>query len=183
ARDDGALFFIHAAKPARVPISDAPEHAVVERGLVGENIMADLAARLVRDRGAALVIDYGHALSGTGDTLQAVRRHQFADIFAEPGEADLTAHVDFAQLKATALANDAHVYGPATQGAFLRALGIEARAHTLASRASASQCSDIQAALQRLTSAGEDGMGELFKVLAVTDPQMPRPPGFEGNRE
>ena len=139
ARDDGALFFIHAAKPAHTILRDAPDNAVLERGLIGERIMADLAARLVRDRGAALIIDYGHARSGVGDTLQAVRNHQFADIFAEPGEADLTAHVDFAQLKATALANDAHAYGAATQGVFLRALGIEARAHTLASRASASQ--------------------------------------------
>lgn len=152
--------------------------AVLERCAAGENVMAFLARRVAADGGAALVIDYGHAHSGFGDTLQAVRRHAFADIFAEPGEADLTAHVDFARLAAIAEQHGARAARPVTQGAFLRALGIDARADALARRANDSQRADIGAALQRLTGAGADGMGELFKVMAVTHPRLPTPPGF-----
>lgn len=168
---------LHTEPDAKINLT-AGENAVLERCLAGEKIMAALAARLAQHGGAALLIDYGHMHSGVGDTLQAIRRHAFADIFAEPGEADLTAHVDFARLKAIAEKNGVHTAGPVTQGVFLRGLGIEPRAHALAMRASEEQRADIRAALQRLTGVDDNGMGELFKVMAVTHPQLPPPPGF-----
>jgi NADH dehydrogenase [ubiquinone] 1 alpha subcomplex assembly factor 7 len=157
---------------------EAPEGEVLEIAAAGIPVMRALAARIVAAGGAALAIDYGHARTGFADTLQAVRRHAFADPLEDPGEADVTAHVDFAQLAAAARAAGALVHGPATQGAFLRALGIEARARALAARASAKQAEEIGAALQRLAGEGEDDMGVLFKAMAVTHPRLAQSPGF-----
>ncbi|MGL4813153.1 MAG: class I SAM-dependent methyltransferase, partial [Beijerinckiaceae bacterium] len=150
----------------------ASEGAIREVCAAGETVMAEIAARLVSDGGSALVIDYGHSDSGFGDTLQAVRRHAFADVFAEPGEADLTGHVDFARLRTIAQHMGASSFGPVTQGDFLRAMGIEARAEKLSARANDVQRADIAMALQRLTAADRDSMGVLFKVMALAQPNV-----------
>lgn len=136
-----------------------------------------VARRLVRDGGAALVIDYGHARSAVGDTLQAVRAHQPVDVLETLGEADLTAHVDFAALARTVNQAGARAHGPTTQGAFLTALGVEQRAARLSSGATPAQRSDIETAKARLIGAHE--MGTLFKVAAWTAQNAAPPPGFE----
>jgi SAM-dependent MidA family methyltransferase len=140
--------------------------------------MGRLAARLAAQGGAALIIDYGHARSGFGDTLQAVRDHAYADPLADPGEADLTAHVDFALLASAGRSAGATVLGPVLQGDFLRALGIDARAAALKGRATPAQGDAIDAAVARLTGTGEGQMGELFKVLGLGAPDLPLLPGF-----
>jgi SAM-dependent MidA family methyltransferase len=143
------------------------------------DIAADIARRVAQEGGGAVVLDYGHVESALGETLQAVGRHGFADPLAAPGEVDLTAHVDFAALARTAEAAGARVHGPVSQGDFLRCLGIEARAAALRANATAAQAADIDAALARLTSAGREGMGELFKAMAFADPKLGALPGFD----
>jgi NADH dehydrogenase [ubiquinone] 1 alpha subcomplex assembly factor 7 len=138
----------------------------------------ELAGRACAQGGAALIVDYGYAGPAFGDTLQAVKRHAYADPLAEPGAADLTVHVDFAKIAAAARAEGAAVHGPVTQGAFLRALGIAARAAVLKARATAAQGADIDRALARVTEAGRAGMGELFKAICIAAPGLPPPPGF-----
>jgi SAM-dependent MidA family methyltransferase len=135
-------------------------------------IAAEIGAALNARGGLALIVDYGHARTALGDTLQAVQAHRFADPLATPGEADLTAHVDF---QALAEASSATPYGPVTQGALLAALGIEARARALI-RARPDQNAAISAALTRLVDPG--GMGTLFKAMALTGPGGPHPAGF-----
>jgi SAM-dependent MidA family methyltransferase len=124
-----------------------------------------------------LVIDYGHDRSGHGDTLQAVERHGYADVFDGVGDRDLTAHVDFAALAEAAGSADTRVFGPVGQGPFLAALGIDARAESLAARQT-DRRADIMAARDRLTAA--DAMGTLFRVLGVTASSWPQPEGFAG---
>jgi SAM-dependent MidA family methyltransferase len=143
-----------------------------------ERPMLDLAERVVREDGVALVIDYGHAESGFGDTLQAVGRHRYADILARPGEDDLTAHVDFAALGRAAGRTGARVWGPLPQGVWLRRLGIDARAAQLKAGAPA-LAAQIDAAVDRLAGSGPGQMGALFKVMAIAHPRLPPPPGFE----
>jgi SAM-dependent MidA family methyltransferase len=150
---------------------------ILEVGEAALGLARDLATRLVGEGGAALVLDYGHLRSGPGDTLQALRRHAFADPLAEPGEADLTAHVDFAALGRVAAKAGAAVHGPTTQGDFLRALGIEARAERLGRSASPDQ-GGVEAALRRLTGSGPGDMGARFKVLAFSDPRIASLPGL-----
>ena len=137
--------------------------------------------RRVRSDGAALIIDYGHARQGLGDTLQAVAGHAFTDPLSSPGEADLTAHVDFAALAQTTEILGARIHGPVTQRDFLTRLGIDQRAAALKSRAAPEKAAEIDAALARLIGTGPHGMGQLFKVLAIADPKLGALPGFEGS--
>jgi len=137
-------------------------------------IMAAIAGRIARHGGVAIIIDYG-TWNGTGDSLQALRRHQPEEILAHPGEADLTAHVDFAPLAAAARGTGAQVSALQTQGALLMALGIDTRAAAL-SRAAPGRAADVEAARHRLTHPSE--MGDLFKALAVWPQGAPPPPGF-----
>lgn len=113
----------------------------------------------------ALFIDYGYGRSQPGDTLQAMHEGAYVPVLEAPGTADITAHVDFEALAASA-APAAAIHGPATQGQFLLALGIAQRAAMLAQHATPDQAKAIEAALSRLTHA--DAMGTLFKVMAVT---------------
>ena len=134
-------------------------------------IAADIGERLSVHGGLALVIDYGYAAAG-GDTFQAMKSHAFTDPLANPGEADLTAHVDFAAL---AKAASTRAYGPIAQGVFLTNLGLEQRLTALA-RANPARESDLRAGATRLTAP--DQMGTLFKALALTGLGGPAPAGF-----
>ncbi len=135
-----------------------------------------IAARLVREGGWGLIVDYGRDAAAAGATLQALRDHRPVDPLDRPGETDLTAHVDFAALAEAARASGAQVFGPTGQGAFLRRLGIDRRAGTLKARATAEQRAAIDAALLRLIAPGQ--MGTLFRVLAMGDDRSPAPAGF-----
>ena len=152
---------------------NAAEGAVFETSPAASAVAAEIGARLRAYGGAALIVDYGHAGPLTGDTLQAVRGHAPADPFTTPGEVDLTAHVDFGAL---AQAAGVTAHGPVEQGVWLTALGIGARAATLAARATPAQAAAITAAAHRLTAP--EAMGRLFKVLALTAPGWPEPEGF-----
>ena len=134
--------------------------------------------RRVRTDGAALIIDYGHAWYGLGETLQAVAGHSFTDPLRAPGEADLTAHVDFAALAQSAQIIGGRIHGPISQRDLLRGLGIDKRAAALKARAP-EKATEIDQALARLTATGPRGMGELFKALAIADPKLGELPGFE----
>lgn len=153
----------------------APEGTVRERGEAAEAAAAHLAARVARRGGAALFLDYGPAESGPGESLQAIRDGRPADPLAEPGAADITAHVDFAALARAARAAGAAVRGPVPMGPFLQRLGLNARSAMLA-RAEPSHARAILSAAQRLTLP--DGMGRLFKALAICHPSLPVPEGF-----
>jgi NADH dehydrogenase [ubiquinone] 1 alpha subcomplex assembly factor 7 len=141
-------------------------------------VIGAIAARIAAHGGVALLIDYGNW--GTrGDTFQALRQHRFADPLAEPGLADLTAHVDF-----RALAEAAREHGGTgincsftTQGAMLSRLGIAARSSRLAIKLSGEQLAAHLAATRRLTDDAE--MGSLFKVLALYPNTSSPPPGAE----
>jgi NADH dehydrogenase [ubiquinone] 1 alpha subcomplex assembly factor 7 len=135
-----------------------------------------LARHLAANGGIALIVDYGHARSAPGDTLQAVRSHRFADPLADPGEQDLTAHVDFEAVARAAEAGGAVVSGPVTQREWLHRLGIDQRAETLIA-SNPDKRHDIEQAVDRL--CGKDEMGELFKVMAIRSTSWPEPAGFK----
>ena len=153
----------------------APAGAMLERRDLGP--MQEIARRIAASGGAGLVIDYGHIQTAFGDTLQAVRSHKPVDPIEDPGEADLTAHVDFEALGAAIKGQGVSLHGPVTQGGFLRRLGIGLRAERLKKSAPA-QTEAIDAALARLTGPAP-GMGELFKVFAFSQGNLPAPPGFD----
>jgi NADH dehydrogenase [ubiquinone] 1 alpha subcomplex assembly factor 7 len=151
------------------------EGDVIETSPAAISYLRLLAGRLAAQGGALLAIDYGYEGPLAGDTLQAIRRHRFADPYEAPGEQDLTAHVDFAALADAARQEGLVPHGPVTQGALLAALGIHARAAALA-HAQPARLSEIEAAYRRLVAPEE--MGTLFKALAATSAGWPTPGGF-----
>ena len=148
---------------------------ITETSPARDDAISSIALCTARHGGAALIIDYGHEQAGAGDTLQAVRRHRFSPVLDNPGEQDLTAHVDFEAVVRVARDAGAAVTPVVPQGEWLIRLGIEARAQAL-SHANPERAADIEAALERLTS--RDQMGVLFKVTAIHSPGWPAPAGF-----
>ena len=148
----------------------APNGAVFEWRPDAE--IMKIATRVREQDGAALIIDYGHLRSDAGDTFQAIARHSFTDPLKNPGQADVTAHVDFQALVRAAEDMGARAHGPVTQGEFLKRLGIETRAVTLMGKTTPEVSADISNALKRLTDSGRGGMGSMFKVLAITEPHL-----------
>lgn len=175
--EDNRLIFGLRNEPERSLGNPLRIGDVLEWPAVSIDIMQELSRRLARGTGAALIIDYGYWGPAFGDTLQALKNHRYADPLADPGEADLTIHVDFHRLAQSA-AEGLQIHGLSTQGDFLQALGIDARASSLKKRATPVQASTIDAALARLTERGEKGMGDLFKVLAVTHKNLQAVPGL-----
>ena len=149
---------------------------IVEQAPAREAVAGQIGEMLNARGGVALIVDYGHSQSSPGDTLQAVRGHRYAAVLHDPGEQDLTAHVDFGALAKAASAGGAEATKVVTQGAWLERAGIRARADALA-RANPEKAEAIRLALGRLV--GADAMGELFKVIAVHSGDWPRPAGFE----
>lgn len=171
--DTGALTFglgQTGLDPALLPVEEAgvPDGEIFEISPARSAVMQAVAAKLVRDGGTALTIDYGHLVSGFGDTLQAVHRHEFDPPLARPGEADLTSHVDFQALAEAAAAAGAHIHRPINQGEFLLGLGIVERAGALGSERDALTQATLREAVNRLAGEGEGRMGELFKALAIS---------------
>jgi SAM-dependent MidA family methyltransferase len=158
------------------PAVTAPVGGIFERR---PRDTATAIARRAAAGGAALIIDYGHVKSSTGDTFQAVRSHRYADPLASPGLADLTAHVDFEALGRAAQETGARVHGPVEQGTWLKRMGIEVRAAMLQANASDTKSVDFAGDLRRLTGTGPGQMGALFKVIAFSGPEIRQLPGFE----
>ena len=174
---NGKLAFSAAAEPMpRFELLLPPLVRAAPAGAVFEwrpdTEIMKIASRVRDQDGAALIIDYGHLRSDAGDTFQAIARHSFTDPLKNPGQADVTAHVDFQALARAAEDLGARVHGPVTQGEFLKRLGIEARATGLMAKASPEIASDIASALKRLTDSGRGGMGSMFKAIAISDPRL-----------
>ena len=177
---DGGFVECAAIRPSWAH-NDPGEDAAMDDAAIKEicepalALAAHLGARLARESGAALFLDYGPERSAAGESLQAVRNGRPADPLAEPGSADLTAHVDFAAVAAAAHAKGAAAWGPVPQGMFLARLGLYQRTDRLA-RANPARAPALLAAARRL--AEPQHMGRLFKALALTHPALPPPAGF-----
>ena len=181
ARDRGVKF---VAVPGSHPVDhliplevrNAPAHSIYEMSPDASTIMYELVNRISKQGGALLVVDYGYAKPGFGSTLQAVKDHQFTDPFENPGDCDLTAHVNFLELMNLARMRDLRINGVTDQGVWLSTLGVNQRAITLAEGAP-DRAEAIFAARDRLVD--DDEMGRLFKVMAITSPDWPVPEGFQ----
>jgi SAM-dependent MidA family methyltransferase len=171
ADDDDRLHFIAGTGTLDAGLLPAG-HALAAEGTIFEispqrvALMREIASRIGRSRGAALLVDYGHLQAGFGDTLQALRSHNHVDVLDTPGEADVTTHVDFHALAQAAKAEQCRT-ATMTQGDFLLAMGLLDRAGALGRDKSTDYQEQIRADVERL--AGPDQMGHLFKLLCVTD--------------
>ena len=154
------------------------EGTVMEQCPAARSIMRDIAGRIADNDGAALVIDYGYMGDAHRDTLQAVKEHNFHSVLENPGNADLTAHVDFTALLHTAQAEGVCTYGTIGQGTFLKNMGAEVRLNMLQKEAPPEVAEQLATGLERLISP--QAMGDLFQVMAVTRDYVEDMPGFDG---
>jgi NADH dehydrogenase [ubiquinone] 1 alpha subcomplex assembly factor 7 len=173
---------VFGLNPTPIPASAMPEtladaelNAVLEVGLASGEVMNRLATTVSTQGGAILAIDYGYARTQTGETLQGVRKHQYADVLDAPGEVDISAHVDFEALGTVAAKAGLAVQPLATQGQFLTRMGINERTSALTA-ANPGSAENLSAAKARLV--GPDQMGNLFKAFCAASPGL-QPPGFE----
>jgi NADH dehydrogenase [ubiquinone] 1 alpha subcomplex assembly factor 7 len=139
--------------------------SIYEDPSIRTEFMKVLGMRVKAQKGAGLIIDYGHFKHGYGDTFQALKGHKYSDPLENIGESDLTSHVDFSALKAAAEGENLEVLGMKRQGEFLLGLGIQLRATQLLQKASGEAAQDVQKALHRLVHSDE--MGSLFKVIGL----------------
>ncbi len=179
--------FTFATAPAPMPHFEAAMPRGLRQAAQGaiyewrsDSLALELGRRM-RNEGAALIIDYGHTQAGLGDTLQAVAAHSFTDPLRDPGRADLTAHVDFEALAQCAETMGTAVHGPIRQRDLLLRLGIERRSDALKAGMSGEKAAEIEIAVSRLIAGGARGMGELFKAVAIADPNLGPLPGFEAS--
>jgi len=174
---DGELTFaagVAGIDPALLPLAaaSAPPGSIFESAPARDAVMTTLCERIKTSGGTAVIIDYGHIATGLGDTLQAVREHQFDPPLKHPGDADITSHVDFEQLARRAATEGLQINGLTYQGDFLLALGLAERAAALGRDKDTQTQGNIRADAERLAGAGEGKMGELFKVLVVSSPNV-----------
>lgn len=158
-------------------VRDAPLGSIFEWR--GDHLALAIGQRVVSQRGAALLIDYGHVESAVGETLQAVGGHAFANPLETPGQLDLTAHVDFQAFALAAERMGASTFGPVDQARFLRNLGVEKRALALKAYVPREKGEEIDVAVKRLLGEGRGEMGKLFKAIAFAHPDLGDLPGFE----
>jgi NADH dehydrogenase [ubiquinone] 1 alpha subcomplex assembly factor 7 len=163
-----------AAIPAH--LRAAPEGTILETSPASLAVVRELAQRLAAQGGAALIIDYGHDCTSPGETLQAVKAHNHADPWIDPGELDLTVHVDFQTLGAAAAESRVELSGPTAQGDFLLDLGIDARLASISLGAPA-RAGEFRDARDRLVSPEQ--MGTLFRVIGLAATAWPKLEGFQ----
>lgn len=182
-KEHGNLSFITVPfKKQEVPlfpnqISNVEIGSIFERNAISEKIIKSMAERIRENGIAALIIDYGHIHSQLGETLQAMKSHKYHSPLTDLGEIDLTSHVDFEALATTSESLGTKSHGPIMQRHFFTTLGIEQRTNALAAKANARQVPLLIEGCRRLIAT--NGMGTLFKVMAITSKGGKTPAGFE----
>lgn len=178
--EDDEFAFVAGSEPmdSIVPKSwkSASQGTMIETSPAASAVMAEIAQRLSQQGGAALVIDYGSLELRAGSTLQAIRAHEKVDPLTHPGEADLTAHVDFEMLADVAKTNGADVMGLEMQGEWLRQMGIDTR-HEALQRKNPAEADKLKRQYDRLVQ--DNQMGLLFKVLGICGRRWPNGVGFD----
>ena len=176
---EGGAFRFAVGPVVKIPRLDCAAADEIEDGAVFERRPAVgriIDAFAARSPFAALIIDYGYSRRSFGDTLQAVRAHRFAGLFDAPGQSDVTAHVNFLQLKQAAVDAKMEAFGPMPMGEWLLRLGLEARVGQLLGRASQDEADEMRSRVARLVDPAQ--MGALFKVLVLTNGVSAPPPPF-----
>jgi NADH dehydrogenase [ubiquinone] 1 alpha subcomplex assembly factor 7 len=156
-------------------LADTSDGDLVELCAPAQPVISALSGRIASHGGVALIVDYGDWCS-LGDTLQALKGHKSSGVLDDPGQSDLTAHVDF-EVLAQSATNAGCAHSRLTpQGVFLERLGITERAQSLTSNLGGEALDTLVSAHRRLTHPQE--MGNLFKVLGLYPAHALPPPGL-----
>ncbi len=126
-----------------------------------------------KDKGGALIIDYGPADSIPEESVRAISKHKFVDPFEAPGKADLSADVDFQAIAEAAKESaNVSVLGPVEQRSWLFQMGIVQRATQLVETLNSKESNEIAAAriidgFYRITGDGPKEMGKSYKFVGI----------------
>lgn len=160
--------------PEDLPKYGIRQNAIYEVNQAQKEFIESVSAKLKKSGGVMLMIDYGYVEGNGGETLQAIKDHDFVNVLENVGEADITSHVNFKNIEKYILSHGLKCHGIREQGAFLNHLGIEARARKLSASAyniedkeqAKQSLENIETAKRRLTD--RDQMGSLFKVIVAS---------------
>ena len=180
--DEKENSFVFVAGPKGLQLAKSgqviPIGTVMEQSPDSRAVVRAITERLREHGGAALIIDYGYLGEAHHNTLQALKAHTFHPVLKDPGDADITAHVDFSTLMNIAADAGGYVFGLASQGEFMTRLGGNVRLEMLTKNASGPQKEHLNSGYARITEPQQ--MGDLFKAMAITSDPRIEPPGFVG---
>jgi NADH dehydrogenase [ubiquinone] 1 alpha subcomplex assembly factor 7 len=122
-----------------------------------------ISKKINKLNGGLLIFDYGHDEFKSIDTLQAIKKHQYSNIFKNPGEIDLTSHINFKIFRNILEKNKLEVKKISSQSEFLQKMGILQRAEILSKKKNFKDKINIFYRIRRLLHNEE--MGSIFKVM------------------
>lgn len=161
-------------------LAELPVGAQIEHSPAADEVVTSVAQRIAKSGGAALIIDYGEDHVSTELTFRAFKDHQQVNPLEDLGLCDLTADVNFRNLKkAVAGVEGVKAHGPITQSSFLTLMGIGERFRQLYSKVPPEKQDSIIHAHNFLCSPEE--MGDRFKVMCITRDSDPVPFCFESS--
>ena len=150
-------------------------NTILEINFEARKFIKKISNFIKKNNGGAIFFDYGY-IDSNGDTLQAIKENKFVDPLDEPGRADITSHIDFSDITLQARNDMVDIWGPNTQGSFLKKMGAIERLEALEGLSTNKAKEELRSGLNRLIDARQ--MGELFKVFAITPNKYPSPEGF-----
>ena len=178
--DTGELKFINIPSNLNIELNylyrHIPNNVIAETSDITKNILSRIFEKIARNSGVCLFIDYGY-LEGQGETLQAVHKHSYANPLDNLGESDLTAQVNFKNIYNLILRKGLRASNFENQRNFLTGLGIKNRSEILTKNMSKVQKKDHLKVIDRFI--GPNQMGNLFKVMGVTNRGSPKLPILE----
>lgn len=145
----------------------------IEVALAGQEWVRRIAGMFAERRGYCVFVDYGYTreeqLAGRHlDTLMTYRTHQSGtDLYATPGEQDITAHVNFTALAVEAEASGMRREGLVTQSQLLLGIG-EATQFSDAFEECRLPQEIAKRTMQLKHLATPAGIGEIFHVLVLS---------------
>ena len=155
--------------------TDIKINDIIEINFECRKFIKKISNFIKQNNGGAIFFDYGYT-AGHGDTLQAIKDNKFVNPLSDPGNADITSHIDFNDITIQAKNEMVDVWGPDAQGTFLKKMGAVERLRSLEELSDSKTKKELRLGLNRLINNKE--MGELFKVFAITPNKYPSPEGF-----
>ena len=148
----------------------------IEYSVNGLKYLKKIAKIINKNNGGLLIIDYGYTEKKMKNTLKAISKHEYSNIFQKIGNSDITHNINFYLLKQIVNKSGGLNSILTTQGDFLINMGIKRRAETIAQNKSFLKKANIYFRLKKLID--KKHMGNIFKVMFIKKLQNNYRAGF-----
>lgn len=122
-----------------------------------------ISKKIKKFNGGILIFDYGYTKKINKNTLQSIKKHRYSRILDDPGNADITSHINFSLFSNVLKNENLKVEKVVNQSEFLQKLGIIERADILAKKMTFKEKANMFYRLKKLLDYKE--MGSHFKVM------------------